>query len=674
MQPDIQPVQDALSRQLSAEQGLRWAWLRGGSLCAFACLLLAHLLGSGLAEFQYGLCSRLDQALQPGGRLLGALPREHGKSTLGTVSLVLRELCLAALDWGEQQKQEAAAASQGSVLPARRLSARVGGHLPPKHGNTRRAAGALNAASTSSGARAGLRHRPRLGRGPAPDHIGPGAGGRPRAGVPAPLRKRNILIIGANQQEASAKLRLVVAELEGNPLLRLLCGSGIAPLIDRKGHRVAYGDSEIVLACGSRVRALGFGSKVRGQLFGGLRPDLIILDDPEDDLSVASPLSRRRLRDWCDSALLNSLDVTRGSLVWLGTLLRHDSVLAQWLEEKAADAALSQLEGRRSNAPQASAAQASHLTEKWSSPEGICSVLEQSALDFRPGSVNTSPPGSTSWQVIRLAALDEQERPLWPQRWSLAALQARRAEIGARAFAQEYMNQPFSRELLVFSDSDWRVYPRSGLSLGPDGWYYEGEELSVALGIDPAIGGPGGAQPGHDYCAIAAVGLYQPDIDSAAADGIEGPETLARRQPRIFVLELRRAHMSFARQLEAAERMSEHWRARMVGIEAVAYQQALSQCALSRGMPVLSMRETRAKALRIEAMARHVSEGRVLLPASAAWAAELRREAAEYPSGAHDDQLDALARAIECALSLGTGRREVEGGEERRERSVMRRF
>jgi len=40
--------------------------------------------------------------------------------------------------------------------------------------------------------------------------------------------------------------------------------------------------------------------------------------------------------------------------------------------------------------------------------------------------------------------------------------------------------------------------------------------------------------------------------------------------------------------------------------------------------------------------------------------AAFRTEAAEYPAGSHDDQLDALARALEAGLPLIAGGGEVQ--------------
>lgn len=668
---------EAVSPRHTRMAWLHWRmqsnWLRCGGLYAFTVITLAHLLSCACAPFQLDLCRALDSALQPGGRLLGALPREHGKSTLGTVALILRELCLPEEEPCRDSADQAAVLEGAPDHEVQPGTVRACDNAIPTL--TRCAAGP--GAGPEASPRAGLGRRPRPGS-TAPGEAASGRPGRPPAGLRRES-KRNILLVCANQQEANAKLRLIVLELERNARLAALGGSGLQPQRDRKGQLVAYGDSEIVLASGQRVRAIGFGAKVRGQLFDGRRPDLIVLDDPEDDRSVASALIRRRLRSWCDTALLNSLDVNRGSLVWLGTLLRHDSVLAQWLSEKSANADLTKVESRRSESELVLSGQGSFNSEVL--PDLLRSAASGSQgltdSDLRLPTSDLSPISGPHWSTIKLAALDENDQPLWPARWSYAALMARKAEIGSRAFAQEYLNQPLSLELVVFHDSDWRTYDPQGLSLDGEAWCAAGEPLTVAIGVDPAIGAAG-AEPGagHDFCAIAVVGLWQPDETELdpPADGIQGPQELARRQPRIYVLEVFRERLPFAQQLSRLERLSRLWRPRRIGIEAVAYQQALSQSALSRGLPAVAMGETRAKALPIEAMARHVAEGRVLLPVSGSWVEIFRREAREYPAGAHDDQLDALARAIECALSLGSSNHEVEGTDERRSASRWRGF
>lgn len=475
-------------------------YARAGGLIGFAICFLPHLLTDPCAAFHDELGAALDGAAAPGGRLIGALPREHAKTTLGTVALTLRELCLGD--------------------------------------------------------------------------------------------KRNILLVAANREEAQVKLRQIVGEIETNPNLPADWGRRLEAARDAKGQRVAYGDSEIVLSGGARVSVVGFGGKVRGQLSGGGRLDLVILDDPENDESVASPEQRRKLRHWVDCALLNSLDAHRGSLVWLGTLLHHDSVLAQWIKLHEAE--------------------------------------------------------SSDWRVLRRAALSDAGEPLWPERWTLKRLAARRYEIGERAFAQEYMNRPVSLAGQLIRPGDLGSYDPAALHYADGVWLLGREPLTVAIGVDPAIGR--GTE--HDYFAACTVGV-------AAADDAEV-------RPRVYVLDVLRLRDRFARQLKLLGELTRRWRPRLIGIEAVAYQAALSQAAWEQGLPVLSMKEPRAKAVRIEAAAVHAAEGRVFLPIAGDWVAAFRQEAADYPAGRHDDQLDAFARALEVALMLSGGCFEVQPAGRRR--------
>lgn len=505
-----------LKRQLGRLMALYWQLAARKSLLLFALVFLPHLFYNGCAPYHARLCRELEAALEPGGRLLGALPREHGKTTLGTVAAGLREIALGG--------------------------------------------------------------------------------------------KRNILLVAANQREAQAKLRLIVHELESNARLKQAFNKHVQPARDKWGRNVAYADGEIVLAGGLRVLTLGFGGKVRGQLAGGRRLDLVLLDDPEDDTLAQSPLRRACLCRWFDRALLNALDVQTGSLIWLGTLLHHDSVLAQLLKQHGA-----------------------------ANSSAACDAA--------------SAPGA-SWRTLCLPALDEAGEPLWPQRWSRAALAARREEIGDLAFAQEYQNQPVSLCTQIFKPGDFLSYDPAQLSYAEGRWQLaEGaaaRELTVAIGVDPAIR----LSEQADYFAACVIG-----VAAAEPDG----------KPQVYILDLLRERASFAEQLTALSTLAGRWLPQVIGIEATAYQEALAQAAFDSGLPVKPLSSNHPKAVRIAAASTHSAGGRVYLPLGASWAADFRAEAESYPAGRHDDQLDAFARALEAGLPLLSRSAEVLAAEKQRE-------
>lgn len=96
--------------------------------------------------------------------------------------------------------------------------------------------------------------------------------------------------------------------------------------------------SEIIVLCddGHRFRmiARGVEQRVRGTKWHGQRPDLILMDDVEEDEQVASPDRRRKLSRWVNRALIPAGSL--GARVrWHGTILHQESMLSRNMTSKA---------------------------------------------------------------------------------------------------------------------------------------------------------------------------------------------------------------------------------------------------------------------------------------------------------------------------------------------------
>ena len=78
------------------------------------------------------------------------------------------------------------------------------------------------------------------------------------------------------------------------------------------------------------IRALGAGMKVRGLKYRESRPDLIIVDDLENDELVENRDRREKLERWFSGALVPSMDKD-GRLIVIGTILHYDSLMAKLL-------------------------------------------------------------------------------------------------------------------------------------------------------------------------------------------------------------------------------------------------------------------------------------------------------------------------------------------------------
>lgn len=247
----------------------------------------------------------------------------------------------------------------------------------------------------------------------------------------ATQRKRFIVLVGDTASQAEGHLMTVVSEIEENELL-LRDYPHLAPAMDAKRQLKKWTDREIINRAGQVVAAVGAGRSIRGLKRRQYRPDAVIIDDLENDESVETKRQRDKLESWLLKALL-SLGGKGCDYYYIGTLLHHDSVLAR-VKRKEEER---QAAGR-----------------------------------------------SSVWDVKIFAAEDKDGKILWPERWSRERLDAKRAAIGSRAYAQEYLNDPtlwegglFRREWFQIV-SDW---PRDARVVR----YWDQAATKPAPGKDP---------------------------------------------------------------------------------------------------------------------------------------------------------------------------------------------
>jgi hypothetical protein len=78
----------------------------------------------------------------------------------------------------------------------------------------------------------------------------------------------------------------------------------------------------------------GAGQRVRGRLFRGKRPGLIIIDDFEDEIEVKNEVIRKSNKQWLLGTLLKCVDKGRRDwrIIYIDTLKHQDSVMVDLLE------------------------------------------------------------------------------------------------------------------------------------------------------------------------------------------------------------------------------------------------------------------------------------------------------------------------------------------------------
>lgn len=140
--------------------------------------------------------------------------------------------------------------------------------------------------------------------------------------------RKFMLLVSDTESQASMFLGLFKQELQNNNDLIDLFG------VKRndKGLVQFVKDSETDIIVefddGHRFRVIAKGAeqKLRGLIWNGSRPDIILCDDMENDELVMNKERRDKMRRWFDGALVPSLS-DRGVIRMVGTILHSDSLL-----------------------------------------------------------------------------------------------------------------------------------------------------------------------------------------------------------------------------------------------------------------------------------------------------------------------------------------------------------
>lgn len=194
-----------------------------------------------------------------------------------------------------------------------------------------------------------------------------------------------IILVSATVGFAIEKLLAPIKrELEFNEALKADYGNQVT---------AKWSGERLHLANGSIIEAKGAEGQIRG-----LRADLVVVDDIEDDEAVWSEDQRRKLDTWFWKALAGTLEPDAQLLV-VGTLLHPLAFLAVLVNQ-----------------------------------------------------------GREGWVTRIYRALNDKGESNWSQRWPTYKLMALQAERGKVAFRQEYMNDPIPEDSRTFRKEDLKYY------------------------------------------------------------------------------------------------------------------------------------------------------------------------------------------------------------------------
>ncbi|MBT25246.1 phage terminase large subunit [Thalassobius sp. S69A] len=388
--------------------------------------------------------------------------------------------------------------------------------------------------------------------------------------------KKYIIEVCDVYEQAALLIEALKAELVTNTRLQNdfpeACGAG---RIWREGEFVTHNNI--------KVQGLGAGKKIRGRRHGPYRPDLLFLDDIENDENVQSPEQRKKLWNWIYRAALKvgppdgSMDV-----IWVGTVLHFDAVIV-----------------RAAKAP------------AWNTTEFRAVVKFPDNMElwdqFEEVYHNDGEEAAQAFYQDNKTEMDQGAVVNWPSVQSLLFLMLERA-ADLSAFMTEYQNKPIS-EGNPFGDLTYWVQRQTD-------WIFFGA-------IDPSLGKKG---KGRDPSAIL-IGGY--DRLNARMDVVEA--SIRKRLPDLIISD------TVALQRE--------YRALLWFVETVQFQEFLRTSLMAEaarqgvGVSAVPIIPNADKDLRIERLQPPVAAGQIRFNAAHT---TLIDQLQQWPNGDHDDGPDAL--------------------------------
>ena len=411
--------------------------------------------------------------------------------------------------------------------------------------------------------------------------------------------KQYILLVSDTEAQAAAFLDGVKTELEYNELL-------LADFGDQRDR--VWKSTTILLKNGCRIDAVGSGQKLRGRRHGARRPDLILLDDIENDEEVRTREGREKLAAWFFGAVSKAGD-RYTDLVLIGTALHHDSLLLRLLRNPAYQSLRFQAVERFSDSP---------LWEAWK-------TLYTDLSD--PRRTDTAEAFFRSHRREMLAGT----RVLWPAKRSYYDLMCMLVSEGDTAFYQEMQNVPLSPEACLF----------------PDSWlqYYDPTPMDFSRGFrffgfcDPSLG----KTDQSDYSAVITLAeeadtglLYVLDAD------------IQRRPPDVLIAAILAKAAALSHQYGHGYTL--------FGVETNQFQWLLKEQLRTESartgiyLPICEVHACGSKEGRIRALQPYVRNGYLRFSAAHSLLLEQLRQ---FPLGRHDDRPDALQGAVELCARQG---------------------
>ena len=232
---------------------------------------------------------------------------------------------------------------------------------------------------------------------------------------------------------------------------------------------------------------------------------------------------------------------------------------------------------------------------------------------------NAALRGETDWEVIEFPAIMPSGNPLWPEFWSLEELEALREELPNSKWQAQYQQNPVGNESAIVKRDWWKVWE----SERPPKCEYILQTWDTAFEKHQRA----------DYSAGTTWGVFYHEEDE--------------NQPNIILLNTYKKRVEFPELKRDVLAEYNEWEPDGLLIEKKASGAPLIYDLRAMGIPVQEYTPSKGqdKIARLNSVSDIIASGKVWVPQTR-WAEELMDEVAAFPSGEHDDLVDATTLAL----------------------------
>ena len=230
--------------------------------------------------------------------------------------------------------------------------------------------------------------------------------------------------------------------------------------------------------------------------------------------------------------------------------------------------------------------------------------------------------GSSEWEVIELPAIMPSGEPLWPEFWSIDELMKLKVELPISKWSAQYQQDPTSEEGALIKRDWWNVW--------------ESEKAPACEAVIVAMDTAFSKTERSDYSACVAFGVFN------------HPNSTGKPIPNLILLDAWKDKLEFPELKATTVQYYKDWKPDMFIVEKKASGAPLIAELRNAGIPVQEFTPTRAtgdKIVRVNAITDIFASGVVWAP-DEAYATDVVEECAAFPSGDHDDYVDAVTMAL----------------------------